>query len=394
MRTIDNRELAADEFAFRLDTNRAVDVARFLAFLECLRWTSGGGGVPRYDLAIVEFSKGSIFGRLRVRWRDDLTAERMDRMQAELQKLQEENLTHSRRAIEAAERQAVAAEQSNEISRSNRNWTAVGAISGVAVLVMTIGACVKSEHPNPCSTAAADLMEHDDVASFTMWARDCIVVIDKRDVPEVQRREQGIRAGTGDFTLTGQDAELRVTRADGDVDPPWPPNDYFASGSDQPRRHSDGNYGVESFGENPMNASSEVVAGSPGAADDLSGGASNPSPTYIGRRIDGADFADVPPIPQLRLTTSPVTIRKAQGFPWKRSYGQVSGRVAAVGEVYEMRVDQPPNDDETLSIMLPGDATLITGRRYRIAGTLFETHDAAALFVADRWSLITEQNEK
>ncbi|MGX5713907.1 hypothetical protein ACWKWJ_14510 [Sphingopyxis terrae subsp. ummariensis] len=339
MRNFDNSELGPDEFAFRLAGNHAIDVGRFLAFIECLRWTSGGGAMPQYDLAIVEFAKGSIFGRLRVIWQDNPTTERLDRMQAELQFLQQANDNYARRGVEAAERQAAAAEDANTIARSNRNWTAVGALSAVAMLVLTIGACVKSEKPNPCSDAAADLMEQDSIARLTFWSRDCSVVIDKGDVPEMQRREQGIRASRGHSSV-------------GMTLP------FSGAGS----------------GNNMAGHLAEDATQAPDNDEGFPGSTQLPltddDPRQRPRGVDGAREAG--PISILSLTDGIKGLRTSQ-----------TGVIGAIGDLLAME-PEPGNPQSRPTIVVPPASYIATnGDEVEVRGKLFRLPGLQDLMIAD-----------
>jgi hypothetical protein len=198
MRSFDNQTLGVDEIAIRLETNRAVDVGRFLRFFECLADHSGEDELlPPYRLQIVEFSKGSIFGRFLIDWRKEIDDARLARMEAALEKLRAQQHHTSTRSADAAERQANAAEVQTGLQHKGLVWTRVGVGIAAVTLVCTFGGAIRDEQPNSCATAVADLMEQDGVTRVQMWSRDCTVNIEKRDVPEMQRREQGIRAATG-----------------------------------------------------------------------------------------------------------------------------------------------------------------------------------------------------
>lgn len=374
--------LRPGEFAIYLDTNGTIELGRLLAFLDCFRWINDDGLVPAYDLEVVDFQKKCIFARFGFKWRDGKGPDegRLSKMEREIAVMREQMAGTTVRMADAADAQVDIARKMMKVTTGG---ILVSAAIGVAGLILDVARDMTSGQPTECATAAANLMQHDHVGKIRIWSPDCTIIIEQRDIPEMERRARGIYAGVG-------------------MTPP------FSTASDR-------NFSVEHLGEDMTQAPDTEDEGLFNApfGDGRFGGAlahQDEFPTSMhfasgndrpprGRSIDGARPAgpgavdDVPPIPQLRITTAPVVTRKAAGFPWKRSYGHVTGRVAAVGEAYEMRVDMPPNEDEDLTILMPRDTMLITGRRYRLTGTLFETHDAAAIFVADSWTVIDQDGD-
>lgn len=237
MQSFDKNQLFAHEIAIRLETNSAVDVGRFFRLVECLGdQGSADGPLPPYRLNIVEFSKGSIFGRFKIDWGNGIDDERLRRMQAVLDTLESQQGGDTKRAADAAERQADAAEAQTAIQRKGLFWTRFGAAIGAATLVCTVGSLIKSEDPNLCATAVADLMELDGVSRVQIWSRDCTVDVRKQDVPEVQRRELGIRAATGTAHATSSSNFESA-------DVPFPQASFGPSSADVPPDLLDQRYG-------------------------------------------------------------------------------------------------------------------------------------------------------
>ena len=221
----DNSTLKAGEIAFYLAGNHAVDASRFAALLDCFAWTGPNAIVPPYELDIVELKKGSIFAKLALRWSDDTPNDRqLDLMVAELERLRGSvdklNVTVTN----------IGGGLSEDGRRADRkaNWSlALGALG----LLYTVTHDFADASPNRCATVLADLMEKDEVPAIKMWSPDCAFTIEKRNVPEVQRRERmhqlsglGIATGAPEIGRpTFESAEIR-----------FPRSAYFPNGADTP----------------------------------------------------------------------------------------------------------------------------------------------------------------
>lgn len=353
MRTLNQAELGPTELAFRLETNHAVDVGRFIAFIDCLRWPSGGGSMPLYDLSIVEFSKGSIFGRLRVEWREPIDDERLGQMESELAAIRNQAADLARRGVEASERQAVAAEDQARSARTQvrQQWGniaagGVSAAAAVSMLILTLSSCVQSEKTNPCATAASDLMEFDGVTRLEFATSECRIEINKTSVPEMIRREQGLRAADGSASRIGFGRAVRESGWVEDATQAPEPHEsnstslLFAAASDVPRRRS--------------------------------------------RGVDGARPAS-PSAPGVPLRDEHRA--KAVSAPL-RSF---RGRVRSEGEVYRFYPEESGDDRKSMILVAPDPAEPLPEATYTIIGRLYRIPGEYPLLIAEMTNQITAE---
>lgn len=189
--------LRPGEFAIYLDTNRSVELGRLLAFFDCFRWINDDGFVPAYDLEIIDLQKKCIFARFGFVWRNghEPDATRLSKMEREIADLRE---TIDATAVSTA----AAADAQVDIARKMLIVTATGSLATIAIgalgLILDFVKDARAESPNECAAAIADLMEHDAVQTLRIWSPDCTAVLEKRDVPEMLRREEGIRLQVGE----------------------------------------------------------------------------------------------------------------------------------------------------------------------------------------------------
>lgn len=129
----------------------------------------------------------------------------------------EREIQHLREQLDnTAVRSAAAAEAQVEIARKSLKVTGIGVAATAAIgalgLILDVARDARSDQTNQCAAAIADLMEHDAVASIKIWSPDCTILLEQRDLPEIQRREQRI-AGFADGTASAGTA-IRSATAD------------------------------------------------------------------------------------------------------------------------------------------------------------------------------------
>lgn len=389
MRQFDREQLQPNEFALRICTNRAVNAARFTRFIDCIGSFGGYGGIPHYDLEIVELAKGSIFGRFRPNWSEPLDDSHADQMKAALTRLRDRLEEADKRDLTLAERQTIAAErQANAAEHQARDtrigWQVAAAI-GVSALVFSIVDSIRDEEPNFCGQAAADLMESDDAYCIELWSQKNVFRIEKRHVPEMQRRAEGIRA-----------TPLAVSPVTVDNDQVTFDGDTITMDSGEPLEAEDGHPIMMERDTPAAEEDGEFIP------DIVLAGPSVPA--RRGRGAEGARPAGGDPVPGSALWLTQAEIdNKMPGapgsLPAKRTTPfdtnqliQRADELLLVGIVerdwplWRFWIDSGRHQGKYIALIVPRGADVTEGRRYQIGGKVYRGADDQPILLAEHFT--------
>ena len=258
--------LQPGEIAFCLQTNHLVSADRFAAFLRAFDETDAAQRLPRHDIEIVALATGSIFGKVRVRFRQDIGSPDVGHVRTELERATNRSPDTAAAILASIDQKlSVIVDEAKAARRGGGEikWTTRAAlILAAATLVNDIAADARGEEsPGSCATLVADLMEHDGVSDIDLWCDGHHVRVGRNDVPAYQLRltthdlkAEGISVGPPELgrpAIRSDSAAVnkRVPRAinldDEDIDAstgadmvdatiPWPSSAHPPSSADQP----------------------------------------------------------------------------------------------------------------------------------------------------------------
>lgn len=314
MRSLDDISLQPGEFALRLVTNQAINVSRLNALLDCLTWSEGF--IPPYELTIIDIGKGSLFARFGLEWRGGPPdADRIEKL--------EQEIAHLRVDLNGV--------------KADNSYARIAAYTGVATaaiaaiaLIHTIVHDARAEQPNLCASVIGDLMDRDYVSRIEIRSPDCSFVIEQRDMPEMQRRAEGVYSTVGIGTGRG------TARAFAD---PNVAGEYLAEDATQAPDHDEDQF--------ETNFDEERFAGP--ALNDENGRA-----TGYARRASGA-----------------------MGYP-----GQIFGTIEAAGDAFVLKPDDDQGVPKRVTLIPRESASIKDGGRYSVRGNIFYVPDGDPVFVA------------
>lgn len=212
MRKIDPNRLEPGEIAFGLHTNAPVDARRFAEFLNLLAAPQLDREIPPFDIEILEIWSGSLFGRLKLVFREseiDAETNAVLRVAYEAARLNHETVAEVNHALRAnaenaerlsdvvdevvdAWRERVAREFAQEQrvnrERAEAKWLArTAVILAAAALIHDFAADAKSDGITQGSRLVCHLLSDGGVSSIELWCNGAHVVLDRDNVPLVAR---------------------------------------------------------------------------------------------------------------------------------------------------------------------------------------------------------------
>lgn len=178
MRKFDQSSLELGQIAFFLETNAAIDAERLVTFLGRFATRRGTrNALPPYSVEVVELRIGSLFGRVRARFRnDEVDIERVSRI-------------HKRamERVDPAVRQARAAEQSLIIQQQAIGASRLQNKLLAATLAATVVGVWISQEANADSECVGGMMMYDGVSRVEVWTCEDHYVIHRENVPAYDR---------------------------------------------------------------------------------------------------------------------------------------------------------------------------------------------------------------
>ena len=291
--------------------------------MSCLTRFDGGSFIPAYRLNIVDIAKGSLFIRFGLNWRGEPPSEeRIEKLEQEIARMRVD-LDGLKRADNDA-----TLIQANETRKSRK--IAAGALAvGVIGLIYTIVHDAVSEQQSFCGSVIADIMDHNNVSTLSIWSADCSAVIGKRDVPELERRE-------------------RSREAIGDREHKFPESSAFlANGQRENPLLRKIDFGKDEDRTEPAGVPFPQSAHLPSSTDDLpENGVALRAGGRVGQRVGG--------------TQEP----EPNGSRIDRK-----GRIRFAGDAYYFESDD--GGDRPVILIPPEGQALVDGDSYQVVGRLF-----------------------